>query len=123
MAAVQGAGDVGGRQRDGEGADGIRGLLGGFGLEEALLFPPLVPCRLDSAGVVGGEVRVVEGEDGLLLAERSLVGEGREGRCRLSLGLGRLGLFGLLGLLLVLLGGELCGLLGGPGGLDLVFGL
>lgn len=89
MTAVQGAGNIWRRKGDDKGARSIGGVAR-LGVEEAALFPPGVPGRLDGLGVVGLEVRGIEGLDDLLVAGIGGVLEGREG------------LDGLLGLLLFL---------------------
>lgn len=123
VAAVQSARDIRGRQGDDGGAGGIRGMLGSFGLEEAALLPPRIPCCLDSAGIVGGEVRVVEGEDGLLVAIGSFALKGRESLGRFGLGLVLCGLVWSVGIMLLfLLRGELGGLVGSLCGFSLIPG-
>lgn len=98
MAAVKRASNVGRRERN----DKLLPIPGRARLEEAALLPPLVPRRLDSAGIVGLEMGVLERLDNLLLAGRGFVLVGRESRC-LSLGRLRGRLCGGLRLLLLLL--------------------
>jgi hypothetical protein len=48
-------------------------VRGELGLTEAGLVPPVIPRRLDSDGIVGFEMGVVERSNALLLSNRSLL--------------------------------------------------
>lgn len=119
VAHVQSTSDIGRRVNNDEASRILDSAIGlEFGLEQTLLLPPAVPRRLDSNGVVGLEMGVVERSDtllfafggifdvlgqrlllGLLLLDLLLLGGFRGGRdlCLLGVELGLL--LGLLSLL------------------------
>lgn len=70
MTHVQSTCDVGWWDDDSEGTLILDRTIGlELRLEETLLLPPLIPSALDRDGIVGFEMRIVEGLESLLLAE------------------------------------------------------